>query len=303
MFLNKKIIFSLLNFIFFVVVAGFLYKNIYHKSEILYKERCSVYERFASINKQIDDFATIKMKIAEQEGFFLDVFNHFSSVFYPNDMIKNSYKAKIIDLLKNMKIDIDVRENIKQINNEGNICLDISFFAKYNTFCQFLFELEQFSKIESINYNYKGAVSIKSSPLLYSNEINDCFLGRSSIENMDDITKSGYFKEIVGKIQKVKDVGHIDTWRDIGHIPKSPFLYYLIEEKRKLKKRVNLKGTEKPNIVLDGVMYENEKSIAIIDGKFYYVGDKYKNARIVKIKQSSIIIDCNGKKYTVKMEQ
>ena len=120
---------------------------------------------------------------------------------------------------------------------------------------------------------------------------------------MDDITKSGYFKEIVGKIQKVKDVGHIDTWRDIGHIPKSPFLYYLIEEKRKLKKRVNLKGTEKPNIVLDGVMYENEKSIAIIDGKFYYVGDKYKNARIVKIKQSSIIIDCNGKKYTVKMEQ
>ena len=50
-------------------------------------------------------------------------------------------------------------------------------------------------------------------------------------------------------------------------------------------------------------MYENEKSIAIIDGKFYYVGDKYKNARIVKIKQSSIIIDCNGKKYTVKMEQ
>ena len=179
MFLNKKIIFCLLNFIFFCAIAVFLYKNIYHKSEILYKERCSVYERFASINKQIDDFATIKMKIAEQEGFFLDVFNHFSSVFYPNDMIKNSYKAKVIDLLKNMKIDIDVREDVKQTNNEENIYLDVSFFAKYNTFCQFLFELEQFSKIESINYNYKGAVSIKSSPVLYSNEINDCFLGRN----------------------------------------------------------------------------------------------------------------------------
>ena len=68
MFLNKKIIFPLLNFIFFVVVAGFLYKNIYCKKEILYNERCSVYKRFVSINKQIDDFSTIKMKIAEQEG-------------------------------------------------------------------------------------------------------------------------------------------------------------------------------------------------------------------------------------------
>ena len=107
MFLNKKIIFSLLNFIFFVVVAGFLYKNIYCKKEILYNERCSVYKRFVSINKQIDDFSTIKMKIAEQEGFFIDIFNLFSSVLYPNDMIKNSYKTKIIDLLKTMEIDYE----------------------------------------------------------------------------------------------------------------------------------------------------------------------------------------------------
>ena len=303
MFLNKKIIFPLLNFIFFVVVAGFLYKNIYCKKEILYNERCSVYKRFVSINKQIDDFSTIKMKIAEQEGFFIDIFNLFSSVLYPNDMIKNSYKTKIIDLLKTMEIDIDVKEDVKQTTNEENISLDISFFAKYGTFCRFLFELEQFSKIESVGYNYKGVVSIKSSPILYSSAVNDCFLGRISLESMDDITKSGYFKEIAGKIQNVKDVGHIDTWRDIGHIPKSPFLYYFIEEKRKLKKRVNLKNTEKPDIVLDGIMYEKEKPIVIIDGKFYYVGDRYKNARIIKIKQNSIIIDCNGKKYTIKMEQ
>lgn len=303
---NKKSIFCFLNFVFFCAVAGIVYKNIYHKNEVLYNERCSVYERFSNINKQIDDFSTIKMKIAEQEDFFLEVFSHFSSVLYPNDIIKNSYKTKVFDLLKNMKIDTDVREDMKQINNEENISLDISFFAKYNTFCQFLFELEQFSKIESINYDYKGAVSIKSSPILYSNEVNDCFLGRSSIENMDDLTKSGYFKEIVGRIQKVKDIGHIDTWRDIGHIPKSPFLYYLIEEKKKLKKRRGIlknKNTEKPAIFLDGIMYEKEKPIVIIDGKFYYVGDMYKNARIVKIEQSSIFIDCNGKKYTIKMEQ
>lgn len=303
MFFNKKIIFPLLNFIFFVAVAVILYKNIYCKNEVLYNERYSVYERFVSINKQIDDFDTIKMKIAEQEGFFIDIFNLFSSVLYPNDMIKNSYKAKIIDLLKTMKIDTDVREDVKQTNTEENISLDISFFAKYSTFCRFLFELEQFSKVESVNYNYKGAVSIKSSPILYSNKVNDCFLGRISVENMDDITKSGYFKEIAGKIQDVKDVGHIDTWRDIGHIPKSPFLYYHIEEKKRLKKRVNLKNIEKPDIVIDGIMYEKRKSIVIIDGKFYYVGDMYKNARIVKIEQNSIIIDCNGKKYTIKMEQ
>ena len=40
-----------------------------------------------------------------------------------------------------------------------------------------------------------------------------------------------------------------------------------------------------------------------IRSPFFYVGDKYKNARIVKIKESSIIIDCNGKKYTINMEQ
>ena len=74
MVFNKKSIFCFLNFVFFCAVAGIVYKNIYHKNEVLYNERRSVYERFSNINKQIDDFSTIKMKIAEQEDFFIEVF-------------------------------------------------------------------------------------------------------------------------------------------------------------------------------------------------------------------------------------
>ena len=49
-------------------------------------------------------------------------------------------------------------------------------------------------------------------------------------------------------------------------------------------------------------MYEDKNPMVIIDGRFYYVGNKYKNAKIVKIQQNSIIVDCYGVKFIIKME-
>lgn len=302
MSLNKKFVFYVLNLVFFIIVAILVYVTIYSKSKNMYSERCLVYEKFRNVDTQIDNFATIQMDISEQEDSILDILNNYSSIFYSNDQIINSYKARVFALLKKMDIDIK-SSDLKQTQKDENISLDISFVAKYDTFCRFLFELEQFTEVESISYDYKGEAAIKCSPILFSKDISDSFSDRFIIKNMDDVTKAGYFRDIVKKLQDMKNIEPIvDTWREIGHIPESPFLYYVKKKKIKVVNRKKFKNTDKPNIVIAGIMYEEKDPMVIIGNDIYRVGQMYENARIIKIKQNNIIIDCNGKKYTINME-
>ena len=176
--------------------------------------------------------------------------------------------------------------------------------ASYNKICKFLFELERYSKVNSIVMDYKDNVEIKASPILFSAEINDCFSGRSSVDFIDDeIRRAGYFKEISDKIDEVKDIGYIQSWRDFEPIPKSPFYYYY--HVQPVKPAGGGGGgfiPSKPSITIDGIMYEKQNPMVIINGKFYYKGDVVNRSKIVQINKNSITVNHFGKMFTIKME-
>lgn len=299
--INKKIIIFAVNLVVFIVVAFLIYSNGYSKYKRIYHERYVVYERFNNISNQLDDFGTTQMNMDEQKDSVLETLSKYSDAFIPNTQILNSYKVRIAELLKEIGIENTKDTSITQIPKEDNIVVEIKMNATYEQICRFLFEIERVSAVTSIDMDYKGDTTIVCSPILYSTKINDNFSGRNSLLDMDDVTKAGYFKEISDNVSGAKNVGYIPSWRDFEPIPKSPFYLY-VKPKAVAKKGYRAVSVEKPEIVLDGIMYEANNPMVIIDGQFYYTGSKYKNCRIVKINQNNIVIDCGGRSYTIRME-
>lgn len=300
---NSRIMIFILNLVFFSGIAYVCYTYIYGKYAAERDERKGIYEKFYNISKQLDDFVNIQTSMDEQKNSIMEPLTIYEDTFYSNEQNKTAYKVKILDLLKSLDI-ATTEESIVQEQKGDNISTTITINTDYERVCKFLFELERYSRIDTINMNYKGDLVIVTSPILFDEQVNDCFSGRSSIDSIDDdIRKSGYFREIYDKIMEVKDVGDIPSWREFQPIPKNPFYYYVAPKKVEGKGGGQKVYYGKPDkIVIDGIMYDSQKPIVIIEGKFYYVGSTYKNCKIVKINESSININHYGKIYTVRME-
>ncbi len=309
---SNRIIVFLLNLLFFLGVAYACYHYFYLKYAGIRDERKSVYEKFYNISKQLDDFVKIQTKMDEQKNSLSEPFFIYEDTFYSNEQNKTAYKVRILDLLKNL--DITVKEKVEGESDEeslvqeqtedGNISMKITINTDYERLCKFLFEIERYSIVNKIDMDYKGNIVIVTSPILFDEQINDCFSGRSSVDLIDDdIRKAGYFKEIVDKIEEVKDVGEINSWREFQPIPRNPFYYYVPPKKTK-----GTGGSGRPvytkleNIPIDGIMYDKQKPMVIIEGKFYYVGNTYKNCKIVQINENNIKVNHYGKIYTMRME-
>lgn len=307
---NTRILTFVLNLIFFIAVAFVVYNYFYCKYDVIRNERKEVYEKFYNISKQLDDFVSIQTKIDEQKDSMLEYFSIYEDTFYSNEQNKTAYKVRILDLLKSLDITVkgkvegesEEESLVQEQTEDDNVSIKITINTDYERLCKFLFEIERYSVVDKIEMNYKGNIVITSSPILFDEKINDCFSGRSSIDLIDDdIRRSGYFKEISDKILKIKDLGELPSWRDFQPIPKNPFYFYIPPKK--------VKGTggqvyyAKPDkINIDGIMYDKQKPIVIIDGKFYYVGNTYKNCKIVQINENNIKVNCYGKIYTMRME-
>ncbi|MBR3628430.1 MAG: hypothetical protein IKN42_06260 [Elusimicrobia bacterium] len=301
---NSRIMIFILNLLLFCGVAYVCYNYIYSKYAAVRNERKSVYEKFYNISKQLDDFVKIQTSMDEQKNSIMEPLSIYEDTFYSNEQNKTAYKVRILDLLKSLDITVN-EDSIVQEQKGDNVSISVAINADYERVCKFLFELERYSQIDTIDMDYKGFCKIVTKPILFDSQINDCFSGRSSVDSIDDdVRKSGYFREIYDKILEVKDVGDIPSWRDFQPIPKNPFYYYVAPKKDgKGKGGSNKVNYGKPDkIVIDGIMYETKKPIVIIEGKFYYVGNTYKNCKIVKINENSINVNYYGKIYTIKME-
>lgn len=295
---NKRVIIFVLNLVFSLILAYLVYDFIYFRYNKEFNDRKNVYERFHSISAEIDDFGSIQMKMDELKDSLTDMFTIYEDTFYSNEQNVNAYKERILELLKEAGISVK-EENIVQENKNNTVEITLKLKTTYQKVCKFLFELERYSKVLSLTMDYENNVEIKTTPILFSSEVNDNFSGRNTIDFMeDDVRKAGYFKEISDKIFKMKDVGYIQTWRDFEPIPETPFYFYVQE---KPVKTVVVTAT-KPTIVIDGIMYEKQKPMVIIEGKFYYVGDVYKGSKIVQINVNNIKVNSNGGVFTIKME-
>ncbi|MBO7612185.1 MAG: hypothetical protein J6T23_08280 [Elusimicrobia bacterium] len=295
---NKRAVIFILNLVFSLIVAYLVYDFIYFKCNKECNDRKAVYERFNSISSEIDDFGSIQMKMDELNDSLSEMFTIYKDTFYSNEQNVNAYKERILELLKETGISVK-EENVVQENKDNTVEITLTLKASYQKICKFLFELERYSKVLSLTMDYENNVEIKTTPILFSSEVNDSFSGRNTIDFVDDdVRKAGYFKEISDKILKAKDVGYIQTWRDFEPIPETPF-YYVVQEKTV---KAPVVTATKPTIVIDGIMYEKQKPMVIIEGKFYYVGDVYKGSKIVQINVNNIKVNNNGGVFTIKME-
>ena len=297
----NRIIIFILNLVFSLIILYVVYFYVYSKNKNNYNERVAVYERFYNISIQLDDFSNIQMKMDEQRDSIIETTSYYQDLFNSNDQNINSYKNRVSKLLEKSGIDLK-DSSIVQIQKGNNIALQIKTIADYPKICSFLFEIEKFSEVSNIKMDYKNNVVMECSPILFSGQVNDNFSGRISKVKVDDVAAIGYFKEIFDKIQEVKNVGYIPTWRDFEPIPNSPFYHYVAPKKTVKKSGSYVVKSEKPEFVIDGIMYEKNNPIVIIEGKFLYTGDKYKNAKIVKINQNNIKVEYYGKTYILKME-
>lgn len=296
---NNRVFIFILNLLVSVILAYVCYHYIYSKYANIRNERKGVYEKFYNISSQLNDFVMIQTDMDEQENSIMEILSIYEDTFYSNEQNRTAYKVKILDLLKSL----DIKENsITQEQVNDNISVTLTINSDYERVCKFLFEVERYSKIEKIDMDYKGNFTIVTSPILFDEQVNDCFSGRSSIDSSnDDIRKSGYFKEISDKIKEAKNVGHIPSWREFQPIPKNPFYFYVPPKKTK-GTGVAIDYGKPDKIVIDGIMYESKKPIVIIEGKFYYVGSVYKNCKIVKINENNIKVNYFGRIFTIKME-
>ena len=300
---NSRIMIFILNLLFFAGVAYACYVYVYSKYAGIRDERKGVYEKFYNISKQLDDFVKIQTNMDEQKNSIMEPLTIYEDTFYSNEQNKTAYKVRLLDLLKSLDISVN-DESIVQEQKDDNIVVTMTINIDYEKVCKLLFELERYSRVDSIDMDYKGNFVIVTSPILFDEQINDCFSGRSSIDFIDDdIRRTGYFREVYDKIMEVKDVGDIPSWREFQPIPKNPFYFYVPPKKVTGTGGGGKVHYGKPDkIVIDGIMYETKKPIVIIEGKFYYVGNTYKNCKIVKINENSINVNYYGKVYTIKME-
>ncbi|MBR4632566.1 MAG: hypothetical protein IKO48_04545 [Elusimicrobia bacterium] len=302
---SKRLLKFILIFVFSVFVACLVYAFIYSKYSKEYNEKEKIYEKFYDINIQLDDFNSMQIKMDELNVSLSEIYYAYEDTFYPNEQNVNSYKTKILNLLKETEIPINDEDSVIQETKNNTVEITLKLKTSYQKICKFLFELERYSEVLSLKMNYEGNIEIKVMPILFSPEINDNFSKGSTVDFIkDDVRKAGYFKEISDKMDKEKDVDYIQEWMDFEPIPPSPFYYYvskeIVKENSSVPTTAQPKVT-KPKIGIDGIMYDKQNPMVIIGGKFYYIGDVYKNSKIVQINKDNIKVKHQGTLFTIKI--
>ena len=304
---NKVVV--LLNVIVFIVIFMAIYKFYYLSNEAVLAEREGIYKKFSDINAQLDDFDNIRNNIKEQEPKLNEIYSIYEDYYKSNDEIISSYKNMIEQFLLQHGISVyDNTIKVEQDKKKTNLSLSISFKASYDQLYQLLFDIERFSTISDLKISYLGDISFKCKPNLYSQDINDFFLGRKE-KSRGEIEETGYFKEVSDNIMSAMNIGKFATWKDLFPVPKNPLFAGYVSKQTAAKRIKSKKKSEgivrKPfpsDIELEGVMYENNEPIAIVDGKLLKVGSIHKGVRLVRINKNNVDFENYGQIVKVRMK-
>jgi hypothetical protein len=100
------------------------------------------------------------------------------------------------------------------------------------------------------------------------------------------------------------NIGEYATWKDLFPVPKNPFFPGYVYRKDISSKKKGTAKVYKPlpsGIVLQGVMYESNVPIAIIDGSLFKEGSVHKGVKIVKINKNNVDVEYYGNIFKLKM--
>ncbi len=307
--INKIIIFSL-NLLISLGILCAVYFLVYDGINKSHKKQNTVYDDYSVIDDKLSDFSKVKGDMNEKKEAILDMIYNYQEFMYSNSQNVNTYKMKVIRILNKLGISVknDKDKNASSGNaiirhKSGSSSMTINMVTSYENLCKFLFELEKFSTVSSVDADFKGEIEIKCSPIAFSSEVDDYFNDKKPARKgkKDSLDSVKYFEDIFDKTQKLKEsIGVIPVWKDFKPVPKTPFYKY-VPPKKVVVSKVTVDYT-KPDINIDGIMYEKDDPIVIIGGKFYHVGDRVQNARITKIDHNTLYINHYGRIYSYKMK-
>lgn len=302
--LSVKDIKSIVACIILSIIMIYVYKFPYQKYTAMFDEKEIVVNRLDSIDKQLDNFEETKLKVAEQEPKIKEIVSGYKDFIVSNDELINNYKSKVVSVLKQYNV-TDFKESIKSLqDNNANIVLEFSFNISYDKLYRLLFDIEKFSIISKLDCTENNVV-FECSPILYSPALNDYFLGRQT-QNINDILKKGLFYEVANNVIASVDIGYVPTLKDLLPTPRNPFVKSveknIVKEKVAVKQNIVKDTVTLPKFSLDGILYDEQNPVAIIEGNLYHVGSVYKkNVKIKNINPSSIDVEYSGKIYKIKM--
>ncbi len=304
--INKVLNFGL-NVILSCLILALVYSLVYNKIEHKLGGQNDIYEDFYKVDEKLNKFDETKANIDAQKSAVLDAIRTYQDYLYSNEQNASTYRDKVVSVLN--KVGISIKEKQKNGSFSGNAFLKqkgavitIDMTADYERLCRFLFEIEKFSVVQEIKVDYKNNVSLRCTPVKYSNKIDDYFNDKVQNKNIkkDSLEAVSYYEDVFRKTQNLKkQIGSVPTWDDYKPIPSSPFYKYEIP---KVNTGPKVYSGARPDISMDGIMYDVSDPIVIIGGKFYHLGDSYKGAKIVKVNQSSMQVEYYGKVYTYKMK-
>jgi hypothetical protein len=257
--------------------------------------------KYQSIYNDLESFVKINEGMYEDKVKIEDVIASISVEYVPNQALITSFRDRVFAVADEYSVKI-TSETIIRSENSDNTALSIRFNAKYTAIYKFFFALEMFSKISSFSINEQYDVVFECAPILYSPAVDNFFSGR--IEAMDDVSAMGYFKEIFAKTKAAfAELGHIPSWRDIDPAPANPFYEYVPPKIVKKAVRPVVVVRKLPEIIISGIIYDEINPIVIIDSKLYRNGDYYKTVKITSIKERTITVELDGRKYIVKFNK
>lgn len=298
---KKDIILVVVRNILFILLIVLLFQYVYKKVDNNLQEKIELKEKYEVIYSDLENFSELVENMSETKNKMDDIIGTISGEYVPNQVLITSYRDRVFSIAEEYSIKVTT-ENFVRDEATGMVTLEIGFNSKYETIYKFLFAIEMFSKVNSFSINENMDVMIKTSPILYNNEVDGFFSGRT--EKIDELRTAGYFKEIFQKsAEAVNDMGHIPTWRDIVPAPEDPFYEYIPPKKKKAPETTQKVVRKLPTINISGIIFDETNPIVIIDGKLYRQGDFYKTVKILTIRERTITVELDGQKYIVKFNK
>ena len=304
--MNNKTIFFVINTIVFFMLLFFVYHFIYLNSLEDYRYSKKTYSALKSANLDLNEFDNMKQNIEEQQPVFQETFDKYKDSFITNDEIIHDYETKVDEALKNNEV-LKSSKTVQFIlddNEMKNILLNLKINAPYDNAYSALFDIEKFSIVNKFFMTNKYDIKIECKPILHEVELDEFFMGRSGYITTEKTLSNEDFKNSYNKLIKLSNF-NVPTWRDLLPVPRNPFKLSLTPEQAKALKKAAAKPKGTPakikEIYIEGILYEKNAPVCVIDGNLYRTGSFYKDdVKILRIVKNGIIVKYKGANYKIK---
>lgn len=247
------------------------------------------------------DFEKIVSKIDQQRGDLsgADIQNAVSVP--PADRIEQAFFETMNTICDQTKVRIE--RTAPTVLSDSRKSWALSFVGDFTQTCQFLSLVERSYRIESLALTSglqtaRHTVDVHVAELIpqalidkVHNDVIEKFTGKDMFVLYDEVAR--LIADI--RTQSAKAAQFKPPARDV-FLYADTFYYVPADQAPQEKVRA---VDESPKIRIDGIFWDPDVPVAVIEGKALRQGDTIKGARIIEIQEKAVVVKYKEKKYTL----